>query len=211
MVLRFRKDGSTKDAVPLPFVTALANSVLGILYGFMVEDWFYLAISVLQLLFASVFLFQFHQFAVDRPAVLRQALPTVGGLILLSVVIIVLEAVQFCSHFCCLVQILNSAAPLSVLQSVIERRDASSMSFSLAMWGFIGSGTWIIYGGLTSSPVIWIPMTISFILSCGQLYLIRRFGSGKVKVDDDDRDVEMAFTPRSSRHWGSLGRSPRLR
>lgn len=107
-----------------------------------------------------------------------------GFLIILALVSIVAEGINWWGSVTLLCNCLMFVAPLRLVGQVWQSRSVESMPLSVAGAGMIGAVPWFVYGILLQDPVCWAPNCLGILVSTLQLllYLITVYVRGAEPV-----------------------------
>jgi len=210
------KNNDLGDLNPLPWLAIVVNCFGWALYGCMRRDYFvfwsnfpgfvcgvYYVVSAIKILTTQQ----------ERPTSIRQLKVIEGifygafifwGIVGMIAALVLGEsttqretAAFLVGIICCVAAVTYYIAPLVAMFQIIRSRDSSSLYPPTLIANLLNATLWSIYGYAIHDPLIWVPNSISLVLSIVQVILCALFWPYDLKQLIKYKDSLLGNTPRS--------------
>lgn len=170
-------DGRLGDYNPLPSTVFLMNSIAWLFYGGLIKNIFIIILKLVLIIINLQLTLVSYTLASD--AMKKQMEAVIHGflaILLLFYLLFFLDVSpkylqESFGYFCMVLNLLIFAAPFSTIRQVVLAQNSSGINLPFALWGFMGTFFWLIYGLVIAEIPLIVPNGVGVVLNLLQLAL----------------------------------------
>nr|CAH7718799.1 unnamed protein product [Callosobruchus chinensis] len=172
---------STQGTPAMPFIGGLAMGAMVLKHGMILNDAAMLQVNVVGILLNLAYLAVYYHYSGDR---YNEVLKPLGIATAIVAVVIGYAAVESPDEvefrygmIVTILMLILLGSPLLDVQNIIEKKDASSIIFSLTLMATLVTFLWLLYGLLLKNAFIIFQNGVGFTLCSIQLFLKFLYGN----------------------------------
>eukprot|EP00286_Rhodomonas_abbreviata_P025470 CAMPEP_0181300524 /NCGR_PEP_ID=MMETSP1101-20121128/6935_1 /TAXON_ID=46948 /ORGANISM="Rhodomonas abbreviata, Strain Caron Lab Isolate" /LENGTH=214 /DNA_ID=CAMNT_0023405765 /DNA_START=178 /DNA_END=822 /DNA_ORIENTATION=+ len=177
---KFKEEGTTGKATPLPFSAMVVGGFLWSLYGHLTSDMTLIAPNVTTIGFGCYYLFTFRRYRHPQTSLSLHILGAITVIFSVFAAALALEredAVDMIGQIGCVQQVVMFSGPLAVIKTVLREKNTAAMSAWFTVATFLSCSVWSLYGLMVTNDVyIWGPNAVGLLAAAAQIFLFLKFG-----------------------------------
>mmetsp|Transcript_4875 Transcript_4875/g.11756 ORF Transcript_4875/g.11756 Transcript_4875/m.11756 type:complete len:318 (+) Transcript_4875:127-1080(+) len=166
---RFKDEGTTGNATPLPFSAMLVGGVIWCMYGRLTDDMTIMIPNVTTILFGIYYLVTFSRYRHPKTSLLLHVLGAIFVIVSVVSATFVLpheDAVDMIGEVGSIQQVVMYSGPLMVIKTVIRDRNTSAMNAWFTVATFLSCSVWTLYGAAVTHDIyLWGPNVVGLVSS----------------------------------------------